>query len=175
MEAVARQYATDKLCLVIRNGMFSYRWTQIFDTGRIPRDHLVVKARRYNPEDPTEPFHPPPIDEVIQLIETHKPDLVFVPHVETSAGLILPKEYLQRVALAVHEYGGMLILDCIASGCLWVDMKEVGVDILISAPQKGCLKMILVSFQRDLILVVRMEFKSWLWNCDVFFQSTLKS
>jgi aspartate aminotransferase-like enzyme len=136
MEAVARQYATDKFCLVIRNGLFSYRWTQIFDTGRIPRDHIAIKARKQN-NGPTDPFYPPPLDEVLELITSQKPDLVFAPHVETSAGLVLPHDYVQRIALAVHEYGGLLVLDCIASGCAWVDMQDVGVDVLITAPQKG--------------------------------------
>jgi aspartate aminotransferase-like enzyme len=138
MEAVARQYATHKLCLVVRNGLFSYRWTQIFDMGRIPRDHIAIKAQRRS-NGPMEPFYPPPLDEILEQISSHKPDLVFAPHVETSAGLILPHDYMQRIAIAVHEYGGLFVLDCIASGCVWVDMKDVGVDILISAPQKGLL------------------------------------
>lgn len=136
MEAVARQFATDKKCLVIRNGFFSYRWSQIFDAGNIPDEQSVLMAR------PTEPgtnaaLAPCPIEEVVREIETFKPDLVFAPHVETASGMILPDKYLIAVAQAVHNNGGMFVLDCVASGAMWVNMRELGVDILISAPQKG--------------------------------------
>ena len=47
MEAVARQFATGKKCLVVRNGWFSFRWTQIFDMGNIPTSHSVYKAVSY--------------------------------------------------------------------------------------------------------------------------------
>ena len=136
MEAVARQFATDKKCLVIRNGFFSYRWSQIFDAGDIPDEQSVLMAR------PTEPgtnaaLSPCPIEEVVREIETFKPDLVFAPHVETASGMILPDDYLIAVAQAVHNNGGMFVLDCVASGAMWVNMRELGVDVLISAPQKG--------------------------------------
>ncbi|WP_018989271.1 aminotransferase class V-fold PLP-dependent enzyme [Aromatoleum toluclasticum] len=136
MEAVARQFATGKKCLVIRNGWFSYRWTQIFDMGGIPLQCTVLKAR---PADagPQAPFAPAPIAEVVAAIRDEKPDLVFAPHVETASGMILPDDYLRAVADAVHEVGGLFVLDCIASGTIWVDMAASGVDILISAPQKG--------------------------------------
>jgi len=136
MEAVARQLAHDRNCLVIRNGWFSYRWTQIFDMGRIPAQSTVLKAR---PLDQTAQaaFTPPPIDEVVASISTNKPDLVFAPHVETSSGIILPDDYLRAIGDAVHAVGGLFVLDCIASGALWVDMQASGVDVLISAPQKG--------------------------------------
>ena len=136
MEAVARQFATNKRCLVIRNGWFSYRWTQIFDMGSIPSESIVLKARPISAERQA-PFAPAPIDEVVAAIKQHKPDLVFAPHVETASGIILPDDYLRKVADAVHAEGGMFVLDCIASGTIWVDMKATGVDILISAPQKG--------------------------------------
>lgn len=136
MEAVARQFATNKRCLVIRNGWFSYRWTQIFDMGSIPSETVVLKARPQN-SDRQAAFMPPPVDEVVAAIKQHKPDLVFAPHVETASGIILPDDYLRKVADAVHAEGGLFVLDCIASGTIWVDMKAVGVDILISAPQKG--------------------------------------
>ena len=136
MEAVARQFATGKKCLVIRNGFFSFRWTQIFDMGGIPSSSTVLKARKTG-TGPQDPFAPAPIDEVIQTIADEKPDVVFAPHVETSSGMLLPDDYLRQVAEAVHAHGGMLVLDCIASGTIWVDMKSVGVDVLISAPQKG--------------------------------------
>ncbi len=136
MEAVARQFASDKKCLVIRNGWFSFRWTQIFDMGNIPSDSVVLKACRVG-EGKQTPFEPAPIDEVIQVIQTKKPDLVFAPHVETSSGMILPDDYLRDVARAVHAYGGMFVLDCVASGTIWIDMEALGVDVLISAPQKG--------------------------------------
>ncbi|MBD5801414.1 Soluble hydrogenase 42 kDa subunit [Azoarcus sp. Aa7] len=136
MEAVARQFATGKKCLVIRNGWFSYRWTQIFDMGGIPSECTVLKARPIE-AGPQAPFAPAPIAEVVAAIREHKPDLVFAPHVETAAGMILPDDYLRAVADAVHEVGGLFVLDCIASGTIWVDMAASGVDILISAPQKG--------------------------------------
>ena len=136
MEAVARQFAAGKKCLVIRNGWFSFRWTQIFDKGKIPSRSIVMKARRTQ-EGRQAPFAPAPIDEVVAAIKTEKPDFVFAPHVETSAGIILPEDYIKAVAKAVHSVGGMFVLDCIASGTVWVDMESSGVDVLISAPQKG--------------------------------------
>ena len=136
MEAVARQFGTGKKCLVIRNGWFSYRWTQIFEAGGIPSESIVMKARRLG-EGPRAPFAPAPIDEVVATIEAERPDIVFAPHVETSSGMILPDDYIRAVADAVHGVGGMMVLDCIASGTVWVDMKACGVDVLVSAPQKG--------------------------------------
>jgi aspartate aminotransferase-like enzyme len=136
MEAVARQFAGGKKCLVIRNGWFSYRWTQIFEAGGIPAESTVLKARRIANTDPA-PFSPVPVEEAVAAIEREKPDLVFAPHVETASGMILPDDYIRAVADAVRAGGGLFVLDCIASGALWVDMKELGVDILISAPQKG--------------------------------------
>lgn len=136
MEAVARQFATDKKCLVIRNGWFSFRWTQILDMGDIPSESIVLKARQV--ETGTQAaFAPAPIEEVVETIRTSKPDLVFAPHVETSSGMILPNDYLRAVADAVREVGGLFVLDCIASGTIWVDMAATGVDVLVSAPQKG--------------------------------------
>lgn len=136
MEAVARQFATGKNCMVIRDGWFSFRWTQIFEAGDIPASATVFKAQRIS-EDPQAPFAPPPIDEVVSAIAREKPDLVFAPHVETSAGIMLPDDYIQAITEAVHAVGGLFVLDCIASGAIWVDMQQSGVDILISAPQKG--------------------------------------
>jgi aspartate aminotransferase-like enzyme len=136
MEAVARQFATDKKCLVIRNGWFSFRWTQIFDMGKIPSESTVLKARRVD-DGKQAAFAPAPIDEVVAFILQEKPDLVFAPHVETASGMMLPDAYLRAVADAVHAIGGLFVLDCIASGTIWVDMVANGVDVLISAPQKG--------------------------------------
>lgn len=136
MEAVARQFAHGKKCLVIRNGYFSFRWSQIFDAGDIPASTHVLKARQ-NADDARAPFAPVPIEEVEAYIAEEKPDLVFAPHVETASGIILPEEYIQRVGAAVHAVGGMFVLDCVASGNVWVDMKACSVDVLISAPQKG--------------------------------------
>ena len=136
MEAVARQFATGKRCMVLRNGWFSYRWTQIFDMGNIPAESFVLKARPIEPGTQAA-FAPAPIDEVVKAIHEQKPDLVFAPHVETASGIMLPDSYLKQVADAVHAVGGLFVLDCIASGTVWVDMKATGVDILISAPQKG--------------------------------------
>ena len=136
MEAVARQFATDKHVLVLRNGWFSYRWTQIFDMGRIPSSCTVLKARRMK-AGAQEPFSPAPIAEVVRTIAAEKPAVVFAPHVETSCGMMLPNDYLKQVADAVHAVGGLFVLDCIASGAMWVDMQACGIDVLVTAPQKG--------------------------------------
>jgi aspartate aminotransferase-like enzyme len=136
MEAVARQFATGKPCLVLRNGWFSYRWTQIFNMGRIPSDVQVVKARTVEPGVQAA-FTPAPIEEVVAAIAAQRPAVVFAPHVETASGILLPDDYLRAVGDAVHAVGGLFVLDCIASGAIWVDMPACGVDVLISAPQKG--------------------------------------
>jgi len=136
MEAVARQFATDKSCLVLRNGWFSYRWSQILEMGDIPSEQVVLKASKIS-DGSQAPFKPVDVNEVVSQIKNQKPAVVFAPHVETSAGIILPDDYIQTVAEAVHSVGGMFVLDCIASGAIWVDMEKLGVDILVSAPQKG--------------------------------------
>lgn len=136
MEAVARQFTQDKKCLVIRNGWFSFRWSQIFEMAKLPKEETVLKARKIS-DDQLAPFAPAPIDEVVQAIKQQKPDFVFAPHVETASGMMLPDDYIKQVADAVHEVGGLFVLDCIASGTVWVDMQATGVDVLISAPQKG--------------------------------------
>jgi len=136
MEAVARQFATNQNCLVLRNGWFSFRWSQIFEMGNIPSEATVMKAYRVS-KGAQAPFVPADINEVVDMIKTKKPNLVFAPHVETASGIILPEDYIRSVADAVHSVGGMFVLDCIASGAIWVDMEDSGVDILISAPQKG--------------------------------------
>ena len=136
MEAVARQFAAGQKVMVIRNGFFSYRWTQIFETGSIPSEEIVLKAQRQG-NSPTSPFAPPPIDEAVARIRAERPAVVFAPHVETASGMILPDAYVRALAEAVHEVGGLFVLDCVASGCVWVDMEATGVDVLISAPQKG--------------------------------------
>ena len=149
MEAVARQFASGKHVLVIRNGWFSYRWTQIFDMGGIPASHTVMKARRTGSSKQS-PWTPAPIAEVVAKIAAEKPAVVFAPHVETAAGMILPDDYLRAVSDAVHAVGGLFVLDCIASGAMWVDMQATGVDVLVSAPQKGwssspCCAMVMLS------------------------------
>src|SRR5690606_32724442 len=136
MESVARQFATGKRCLVLRNGWFGYRWTQIFDVGGIPSESIVLTARGGG-DAARAPFVPAPIDEVEAKIRSERPDLVFAPHVEPASGILLPDDYLERVGAAVHDVGGLFVLDCIASGTLWVDMRAAGVDVLITAPQKG--------------------------------------
>jgi len=136
MESAARQFATNEKCLVIRNGWFSYRWTQIFDMGSIPSEHIVMKAQQA--EDAAQsPFSPAAVADVIATIKAEKPAVVFAPHVETSSGMILPDDYIKAVADATHEVGGLFVLDCIASGTIWVDMEATSVDVLVSAPQKG--------------------------------------
>lgn len=136
MEAVARQFAHGQRCLVIRNGLFSFRWSQILETGRISDTVTVLKARQAG-EAAEDPFAPVPVEEAVQKIQEEKSELVFAPHVETSSGMILPDGYIKALADAVHSQGGMLVLDCVASGAVWVDMEALGVDILVTAPQKG--------------------------------------
>ncbi len=136
MEAVARQLAQGKRCLVLRNGWFSYRWTQIFEAGRIPAEELVLKARRQG-KGRQDPFAPAPIGEVVATIRERRPDLVFAPHVETASGILLPHDYPRAVGAAAREVGGLFVLDCVASGALRVDLAAAGVDVLLTAPQKG--------------------------------------
>jgi aspartate aminotransferase-like enzyme len=136
MEAVARQLATGKRCLVVRNGLFSYRWSAIFDAGAIPAETTVCRARQVADEAQA-PWTPAPVDEVVATIEAQRPELVIAAHVETAAGILLPDDYVRAVAAATHAAGGLMVLDCIASGALWVDMADLGVDVLLSAPQKG--------------------------------------
>ena len=135
MEAVARQFGQGRV-LIVRNGWFSYRWSQIFEAGGFCSEINVVMARRSGNEARA-PFAPPPIDEVVAKIRELRPEAIFAPHVETSSGIILPDEYVSALAAAAREVGALLVLDCIASGCVWVDMAATGVDVLISAPQKG--------------------------------------
>lgn len=136
MEAVARQFANDKHCLIIRNGWFSFRWTQILEMGNIATSTTVMKARKVG-DGSQDPFAPAPIEDVVAAINDEKPAIVFAPHVETSSGMLLPDDYLKAVGEAVHANGGLFVVDCIASGAIWIDMQEIGVDVLISAPQKG--------------------------------------
>ncbi|MEP4199100.1 MAG: aminotransferase class V-fold PLP-dependent enzyme [Aliishimia sp.] len=136
MEAVARQFAKDADVLVVRNGWFSYRWSQIIESGQLTNEVTVMKARQIGNASAS-PFAPAPIEEVTAAIRDKKPGVVFAPHVETSAGVILPKDYIKAMADAAHEVGALMVLDCIASGCAWIDMQATGVDVLISAPQKG--------------------------------------
>jgi aspartate aminotransferase-like enzyme len=136
MEAVARQLATGRRCLVVRNGMFSYRWSQIFDAGSIPAETTVCRARPVADERQA-PWVPAAAAEVVDAIERTRPEVVFAAHVETAAGLLLPDDYVRAVAAATHGVGGLFVLDCIASGALWIDMTDLGVDVLLSAPQKG--------------------------------------
>ena len=144
MEAVARQFATDEHVMVIRNGWFSFRWTEIFDIGgpgkSICASHTVLKAQPVEPESPSCPhmqYAPYPIADVVEKIAEERPSVIFAPHVETSTGMILPDEYIRRAAKAVHDVGGLFVLDCIASGAVWADMRDLGVDVVVSAPQKG--------------------------------------
>ena len=168
MEAVARQFATGKKCLVVRNGWFSFRWTQILDMGNIPTSHSVHKARPV--ESGKHPaYAPAPIDEVVAAIRLEKPDVVCAPHIETSAGMMLPDDYIRSLADAVHEHGGLMVLDCIASGTLWVDMAATGVDVLISAPQKGwsgspCAGLVMLSAHGETVL---QETTSTSFSCDL--------
>ncbi|MCL7929853.1 aminotransferase class V-fold PLP-dependent enzyme [Halomonas llamarensis] len=150
MEAVVRQFAVDQKTLVIRNGWFSYRWTQIIEMGRLTDQHTVLKARRLDVENSQSPFEPVSAEEVAERIRAEKPAVVFAPQVETSAGLLLPDDYIRTVAQATHEVGGLFVLDAIAAGTLWVDMQDLGIDVVVSAPQKGwsgspCCAMVMLS------------------------------
>ncbi len=137
MEAVARQLANDEDCLIIRNGWFSYRWTQILEKGKIAKSSTVLTAERADDSESLRPFAPVDIDTAVAKIKAEKPAMVFAPHVETSSGMILSTDYIKALSAAVHSVGGLLVIDCIASGCVWLDMKALGIDVLISAPQKG--------------------------------------
>jgi aspartate aminotransferase-like enzyme len=178
MESVARQFAHGQHVMVIRNGWFSYRWTQIFDMGSIPSSHTVLKARRVS-DGAQAAWIPAPIEEVKATIAKEKPALVFAPHVETAAGMILPDDYLKAVADAVHAVGGLFVLDCIASGAMWVDMAATGVDILISAPQKGwssspCCAMVMLSERARKAIdatqstTFAMDLKKWLQIMETY-------
>src|SRR5689334_8480222 len=136
MEAVARQLATGRRCLVVRNGLFSYRWSQILDAGSVASGTTVCRARPVS-DEPQAPWAPAPVDEVVEAIGRERPEVVFAAHVETAAGILLPDDYVRRIAAATHEAGGLFVLDCIASGAMWADMRDLGVDVLLSAPQKG--------------------------------------
>ena len=136
MEAVARQLATGRQCLVVRNGLFSYRWSQILEAGSVAKETTVCRARPAS-DEPQAPWAPAPLAEVVEAIERDRPEVVFAAHVETAAGLLLPDDYVRAIADATHAVGGLLVLDCIASGALWVDMTDLHVDVLLSAPQKG--------------------------------------
>ncbi len=137
MEAVARQLAQNEDCLIIRNGWFSYRWTQILEKGKIAKSSTVLTAQRTDDSELPKPFAPVDIDTAVATIKADKPAVVFAPHVETSSGIILSADYIKALSDAVHSVGGLLVIDCIASGCVWLDMKNLGIDVLISAPQKG--------------------------------------
>jgi aspartate aminotransferase-like enzyme len=178
MESVARQFASGQHVMVIRNGWFSYRWTQIFEMGSIPASHTVLKARR-TADGSQAPWAPMPIAEVKAAIAKEKPALVFAPHVETAAGMILPDDYLSEVADAVHAVGGLFVLDCIASGAMWVDMAATGVDLLISAPQKGwssspCCAMVMLSERARKAIdatqstTFAMDLKKWLQIMETY-------
>ena len=168
MEAVARQFATNQNVMVIRNGWFSYRWTQILEMGSIASSHTVSMANPVRDEEQA-PFAPPDLDLVLTKINEEKPKVVFAPHVETSAGMLLPDSYITQVADATHQSGGIMVLDCIASGALWVDMKKTGVDVIVSAPQKGwsgtpCCALVMMS-QRALDMLRSTESSSF--ACDL--------
>jgi aspartate aminotransferase-like enzyme len=178
MESVARQFVGGKKAMVLRNGWFSYRWTQIFDMGAIPSEHTVLKARRVS-DQPEAAWIPAPIAEVVAAIARDKPAAVFAPHVETSAGMMLPDDYLLAVSNAVHAVGGLFVLDCIASGAMWVDMRATGVDVLISAPQKGwssspCCAMVMLSERARKAIdgttstTFSMDLKKWLQIMETY-------
>lgn len=169
MEAVARQFALDQRVMVIRNGWFSYRWTQIIEMGRLTPEHTALKARREDTSSTTAPFAPVPASEVAERIRAEKPAVVFAPQVETSAGVLLPDDYIREVASATHEVGGLFVLDAIAAGTLWVDMQDLNIDVVVSAPQKGwsgqpCCAMVMLSERAEKRL---SETQSNSFACDL--------
>ena len=168
MEAVARQFANREKVLIVRNGWFSYRWTQIFEEGGLGGGAVVCKARRQGPGS-QDPWAPCAAEDVAAAIRTEKPKVVFAPHVETASGIILSDSYLRTVADAAHEVGALFVLDCVASGAMWVDMEKTGVDVLISAPQKGwssspCCAMVMLS-QRAREAIEHTQSSSF--SCDL--------
>lgn len=168
MEAVARQFANREKVLIVRNGWFSYRWTQIFDEGALGGGSVVCKARKQG-EGAQAPWVPCPAADVAETIRIERPKVVFAPHVETASGILLPDDYLRTVADAAHEVGALFVLDCVASGAMWVDMEKTGVDVLISAPQKGwssspCCAMIMLS-QRAREAIEHTQSSSF--SCDL--------
>ena len=170
MESVAHSFATDKDIIIIRNGWFSYRWTQILDTGRIAKSSTVFNATMTG-EKPI--FAPANIDDVTAHIRSHRPSVVFAPHVETASGMMLSDDYIKALAQAVHDVDGILVIDCIASGCIWLDMKKLGIDVLLSAPQKGlsstpCCGLVMLSQRAKTLLTdspstsFALDLKAWL-------------
>ncbi|GED21644.1 alanine--glyoxylate aminotransferase family protein [Halomonas halmophila] len=179
MEAVARQFASERRCLVIRTGDSSYRWGQMLEQGNIPADRNVRRAAREDEDDPLSPFAPPRIEEVIEAIRDQQPDIVFAPHVDASSGILLPDEYMRRIAEAIHEENGLFILDSSASGAAWVDMLDIGVDVLLSTPQGGwssapCCGMVMLSrLAREIIDETRStsfacDLRQWLTVMETF-------
>lgn len=178
MEAIARQLATDRRALVIRNGAFSYRWSQIFDAGQITDDVTVCAARPLADEHQSA-WRPAPVDEVVAQIREKRPEVVFAPHVETASGIVLPDDYVRAVSAAVHEVGGLFVLDCVASGALWVDMNDLGVDTLLTAPQKGwsgtpCAGYVMLNetgraaVEESNSTSFAMDLKKWLWITESY-------
>lgn len=178
MEAIARQLATGKRALVVRNGAFSYRWSQIFDAGHITDETTVCAARPVTDEHQAA-WQPAPVDEVVAAIRDKRPEIVFAPHVETASGIVLPDDYVRAVSTAVHEVGGLFVLDCVASGALWVDMGDLGVDVLLTAPQKGwsgtpCAGYVMLNeAARDAVEAststsFAMDLKKWLWITESY-------
>ena len=180
MEAVARQLATGANVVVVRNGLFSFRWSAILDAGRIADEVTVCQARPID-DSPRSPWAPAPIDEVEAAIADTRPGVVFAPHVETASGMVLPDAYVRRVAQATHAVGGLFVLDCIASGALWVDMRDLGVDVLISAPQKGwsgtpCTGYVMLGEQARAAVETStsssftLDLKKWLSICEAYLE-----
>lgn len=178
MESVARQLATGKKCLVVRNGLFSFRWSQILDAGSIASETTVLKATPSSDEHQSA-WSPAPIAEVVAAIEAERPAVVFAPHVETASGMLLPDDYIRQVAEAVHSVGGVFVLDCIASGAVWTSQTDLGVDVLISAPQKGwsgspCAGYVMLSeagraaVQESTSSSFAMDLKKWLFIADEY-------
>ena len=174
MEAVARTFADNKDCVIIRNGWFSYRWTQILETGNIAKSSQVFCANNHakNATDKAV-FAPADINTVTDFIYQNRPAVVFAPHVETASGIMLSEAYIAALAKAIHDVGGVLVIDCIASGCMWLDMQKLGIDVLLSAPQKGlsstpCAGLVMLSKSaKELVLQSKatsfaLDLKAWL-------------
>ena len=136
MEAVARQFGKNQQNAILRNVWFSYRWTQTFDAISPEKTPTVLKARRETNQQ-GQPFSPFAVECALSYVQHERPDCLFAAHVETAAGLMLPNDYIRKLGKTVRGNGGLLVLDCVASGAIWVDMQDMNVDILITVPQKG--------------------------------------
>ena len=140
MEAIARQFGNGEKCLILRNGWFGFRFTEIFRRGKIASEVkpiFAIEKENAEGQNIKRDYSPPPLKTIVDEILSFKPKLVYATHVETSTGIIIPDEYIKGIGEATKSIGGLFVLDCVASGSLFVDMEILGIDLLLTAPQKG--------------------------------------